>query len=276
MTSDILYDRFFELQVADIIIRDLDIIFRAVRTLKKEPNTLELTIFNLNEEKRSRLQETKDPVVQLDAGYADRHGVVFLGDVREVDSTYQKPDWVTVLSSGDGEKATQFDRINKSFRKGTNLQNVISEIGKVMSDIGPGNLLKLALSGKLPGGGSDSFINGITVSGNASREMDRLVRSAGLEWSIQDKKFQLLKAGGFLPTETVVLTPESGLIGSPTIGNDGVLTFTSLLISDIIPGKQLEIKSDLVDGRFRVERCEYVGDFAGDVWYVEGEAKEIK
>lgn len=276
MTSDILYDRFFELQVANIIIRELDIIFRAVRTLKKEPNTLELTIFNLNEEKRSQLQETKDPVVQLDAGYADKHGVVFLGDVREVNSIYQKPAWVTVLSSGDGEKATQFDRINKSFRKGTNLQNVISEISKAMPDIGPGNLLKLAASGKLPGGGSDNFINGITVSGNASREMDRIVRSAGLEWSIQDKKFQLLKAGGFLQTEAVVLTPDSGLIGSPTIGNDGILTFTALLISDIIPGKQLEIQSDLVDGRFRAERCEYLGDFAGNDWYVVGEAKEIK
>jgi hypothetical protein len=275
MTGELLYDRVYKLQVDDIVINDLDIDFSVTKTLKKEPNTLHLTIINLNPEHIKQLQEAKDPVVQLEAGYASRSGVIFLGDVRDVDSEYVKPNWITTLESGDGEKATQFDRINKSFRAGTDLPTVLQEVAKSMGGIGFGNLKQLAFAGTLPGG-SKNFPNGVTVSGNSAREMNRLVRSAGLEWSIQDKKFQLLEAGKTLQTKAIVLTPSTGLIGSPTISNDGILYFTSLLNSDILPGRQLIVKSAQINGRFRVERCTYEGQTDGQPWYVNGEAKELK
>jgi hypothetical protein len=265
----------YNLQVDTVVINELDIAFSVTKTLRKEPNTLELTIFNLNPEHRNQLQKAKDPVVQLEAGYAEKSGVIFLGDVRHVSSSYEKPDWVTTLGSGDGEKATQFDRINKSFRAGTSLPTVLQEVAKSMGGIGLGNLKQLAFTGTLPGGRKD-FPNGVTVSGNSSRQMQRLVRSAGLEWSIQDKKFQLLEAGKTLQSVAIVLTPATGLIGSPTIGNDDVLSFTSLMNSDILPGRQIIVKSEQVDGRFRVEKCTYEGVTDGKPWYVRGEAKELK
>jgi hypothetical protein len=274
MTGSLLFDRVYKLRVDKIETDSLDITFRVSKTLKTEPNTLELTIMNLNPDHRQQLQETKDPVVQLEAGYKAKSGVIFLGDVRDVHSEYQAPDWVTTIESGDGEKATQFDRINKSFTKGTNLASVLQEVAKSMPDIGIGNLKQLALSGTLPGG-TKTFVNGVTLSGSASKEMQKLVRSAGLEWSIQDKKFQLLEAGKTLQSTAIVLTPATGLIGSPTISNDGVLTFTSLLNSDILPGRQLVVASTQVQGTFRVERCTYEGVTKGQPWYVSGEAKEI-
>lgn len=274
--GDLQFNRFFRLQVDTLITTELDIVFKVTKTLKKEPNTLELTIFNLNETHRQQLQQKENPVIQLEAGYAQKNGIIFLGDIRDVRSEYTKPDWVTTLASGDGERATQFDRINKSFAAGTSLPTVIEEVAKSMGDIGLGNLKQIAATGELPQGGGKQFVNGVTVSGNSAREMSRIVRSAGLEWSIQDKTFQLLEAGQALQTTAIVLTPDTGLIGSPTIGSDGVLVFTSLLNSDILPGKQLQVKSALIDGLFRVERCEYVGDTAGNDWYVQGEAKELK
>jgi hypothetical protein len=276
--GDRMFDRFYEIQVDTVVISDLDVAFKATKTLKKEPNTLELTVFNLNPDHRDQLQQVKNPVVQIEAGYKEKSGVIFLGDVRNVSSQYVPPDWETVLGSGDGERATQFDRINKSFRAGTRLPVVLEEIANTMGDIGIGNLRELALQGTLPGSlpGIDSgFVNGINVSGNSSKQMDRVVRSAGLEWSIQDKKFQLLRAGQSLTTTAVVLTPDTGMIGSPTIGNDGVLTVVSLMNPDIIPGKQLIVRSGQIDGRFRAEKCTYEGVTDGQPWYVTTEAKEI-
>lgn len=275
-----LFNRYYRVQVDTIVIDKLDIGFKVTKTLTKEPNTLELVIMNLNPDHRKALSETKSPVVQLEAGYKDFHGVIFLGDVRNIDSVYEKPDWVTTISSGDGEKATQFDRINKSFTKGTSLTVVLKEVASSMSTIGIGNVAQMAVQGKLPGG-AVAFPNGITVSGNSSREMSRLVRSAGLEWSIQDKKFQLLKAGETLLTKAYVLTPNTGLIGSPTVGYDaktkkGTLQFKSLLIPDILPGRQIVVKSAQVTGRFRIEKCEYDGDTVGQSWYVNGEASKLK
>jgi hypothetical protein len=280
MTDARLFGRVYRLTVGDVLIDSttgdevLDIEFRADRTLKKDPNTLDLRIYNLNEDNRRRLETQKNPVVQLEAGYEERFGTVFLGDVREVSSVQQPPDWVTQLESGDGEKPTQFDRINKSFRAGTSLPTVIREIAKSMPDIGTGNLNEVA-DGAALANGDQQFVNGVTVSGSASREMSRLIRSAGLEWSIQNQKFQLLEAGQTLATEAVLLTPETGLVGSPTVSAKGILNFVSLLNSDIVPGRQLEVRSRQVEGFFRVERCTYEGSVSGGGWYVSGEAKKI-
>lgn len=275
-----LFGRVFRLQVGDILIDStagavLDIQFRVERNLKKEPNTIDLTIFNLNPDNRKALEEAKDVVVQLEAGYKERFGTLFLGDIREAYSSYQSPDWVTKIESGDGEKATVYDRINKSFRAGTPLPVVLKEIAKAMPDIGRGNLEELANGAVLPGGDTQ-FVNGVTVSGSATREFSRLVRSAGLEWSIQNKTFQLLEAGKTLEEEAVILTPTTGLIGSPTVSSDGVLSFTSLLNSDIIPGRQLKVQSSQIDGVFRVDKAIYEGATDGSPWYVSGEAKEQK
>jgi hypothetical protein len=260
------FGRVVEVQVDTIKIGGLDASFRVVKTLKKEPNTCELTIYNLNDDHRDQLAQLEAPIVEISAGYkgietlstaaiaavdnllgggadAGRAGVglIFRGDVRDVSSSKDGVDWVTTLESGDGEKSTRFARINKSFRAGTSLDTVMSEVGKSMG-VGLGNLIKKAREGKLLQAGNE-FLNGVTVSGNSSKEFDRLVKSAGQEWSIQDGALQLLDIGQSLADISVVLTPNTGLVGSPTIGNDGVVRIKALLNSDIVPGRQLEVRS---------------------------------
>lgn len=268
------FDRRYELQVADLVIRDLDLVFKVTKTLKTAPNTLEATIYNLNGDHRGQLQEAEDPIVQLSAGYKDRIGVIFLGGVRDVVSDYDPPDWSTVLGSGDGEKEIQTSRINKSFASGTSLATVIKQVGGSMN-LGLGNLDAAAGAGQLVEAGGE-FLNGVTVSGQSSREMDRLAKSAGLEWSIQDRTLQILKAGQTLNDTAVVLTPATGLIGSPTIGNDGVIKLRALLNSDVIPGRQIILKSRILSARLRAEVCTYTGNSAGGDWFVDVEAKELK
>jgi hypothetical protein len=199
--------------------------------------------------------------------------LIFLGDVRDVSSTYEPPDWITNLESGDGEKASKFSRINKSFAKGTSLAVALQSAAGAMN-IGIGNALKKATSGKLIGAGGE-FLNGLTLSGPAPKELDRLVKSAGLEWSVQDNVLQILDPGLPLEDISVVLSPESGLIGSPTIGNDGVARMRSLMNSDIVPGRQIELESVGVKGRFRAERCEYIGSNFDRDFYVDIEGKEL-
>ena len=292
------FDRVIDIQVDDIKTGELDASFRIVKTLKKEPNTCELTIYNLNGDHREQLAETENPVVQISAGYRGRDdqstaalaavdnllsggsespeegvGVIFLGDVRDVSSIYETPDWVTNLESGDGETSTRFARINKSFTAGTSLSTVLSEVARA-TGLGLGNAVRKAAEGKLIEAGAE-FLNTVTMSGQATKEMERMVKSAGLEWSIQDGLLQLLNPGGVLEDTSVVITPETGLIGSPTIGNDGVINIRALMNSDIVPGRQIELNSIAVVGRFRAERCEYVGSKSEIDFYVDIEAKQI-
>lgn len=289
------FDRSVEVQVDTIIITKLDVAFRVTKTLKKEPNTCELTIYNLNKEHRDQLAQIEAPVVKIKASYKGRGsagtaalaavdsllgnsnsteaGLIFLGDVRDVSSRFDPPDWVTTLESGDGEKKKRGSRINKSFAKGTSLKTVMGEAAKALG-VGLGNIDKKALSAKLLGAGGE-FLNGVTLSGPASKELDRVIKSAGLEWSVQDGVLQILEPGKPLEDISVVLSSSTGLIGSPTIGNDGVVRMTALINSDIVPGRQLELDSATIKARCRAERCEYTGTNYDMDFYVNIEAKEL-
>ena len=300
------FRRRVETKIDTLEILGLDVSFRVVKTLKKEPNTCELTVYNLGSKARDQIAQSDKPIVQIKAGYAGLKtvgevvvGLVFLGNVRDADSGKEGRDWVTSLESGDGERATRFSRINKSFASGTSLATVMNEVAKSM-EVGIGNAAKKAASGSLLEAGQE-FLNSVTLSGQASKEMDRIVKSSGLEWSIQDGAFQLLDPGKPLEDVSIVLSDKTGLIGSPTVGNDGIIRLRTLLNSDIVPGRQLEIDSKTlqrgssVEGlgvlgdvnlgldealgtatlsRFRAERVEYLGSFDND-FYCDIEATEL-
>ncbi len=317
------FNRRVEIKVDTLDIKGLHASFRVVTTLKKEPNTCELTIYNLKQDNRDRIAQATSPIVEIKAGYSGREsasgtlaaasavtsafdaseesddagfGTIFLGNVRDADSGYEPPDWITSLESGDGERATRFSRINRSFASGTSLAVVMNEVAAAM-DVGIGNAAQKALSGNLLDAGSE-FLNSVTMSGQASREMDRITKSAGLEWSIQGGVLQVLDPGKPLEDISVVIKSDTGLIGSPTIGNDGIIRFRTLLNSDIVPGRQIEMSSKVLGGgadigviedidfglglgaespssRFRCERVEYLGSNFGSDFFCDVEATEL-
>jgi len=267
------FGRKYKIQVDTIVFDNLDVEFHILKSLKKDPNTLDLTIYNLNKDHRRQLESVENPIVQIEAGYEDNMGVIYLGLLREVSSVLKQPDWVTTLTSGDGEKKKRNGRVNKSFAAGTKWKRVLKEVAKTL-EIETGNLDEVIGSGKLIEA-TDEFSHGVVVSGQASKEMDRLIRSAGLEWSIQDGAFQILEAGKALAKEAIVLTPNTGLIGSPTVSSDGILTFTALLNPNILPGKQIHVFTDLISGFFRCEKIEYTCHSRGNDWYVQGEATRL-
>ena len=310
------FNRRVEVKVDTLDVQGLHVSFRVVKTSKKEPNTCELTVYNLAQDHRDRIAQAEKPTVEIKAGYAPRatagalaavdellsgpsddpdFGTIFLGNVRDASSTYEPPDWTTSLESGDGEDAIRGSRINKSFPAGTSLATVIRESARSLK-VGIGNAVKKALEGNLLDAGSE-FLNSVTLSGQASKEMDRIIKSAGLEWSIQDGVLQLLDPGKPLEDISIVVTPETGLIGSPTIGNDGIIRLRTLLNSDIVPGRQLEVSSSVLQGgglqqtldavdialgggrqttnRFRTERVEYLGSNFENDFFCDIEATEL-
>lgn len=287
--------RIYEVQVGKTIVSTLDLRFQVTKTLKREPNTAEVTIFNLNEDSRGAFSETPNQTMQIRVGYRGRPeqspalqavddiigagdsgqlGIIYTGDVRSVHNSYSPPDWETLVESGDGEIAIQRSRINKSFAAGTPVKVVIKELAKSMR-VGLGNAAERILeTGSLKEAGTE-FLNGVTVSGQSHRELEALVKSTGRELSIQDGTIQILDLGQPLRDTSVVLTSDTGLIGTPTIGDKGIVKFRALLNPAIVPGRQIELKARALNGRFRAERCDYTGDTTGQDWYVDVEAKEL-
>lgn len=260
-----LKDQYADVTVGDIHLKGHRVAFSVEKTIKKEPNTCDLAIWNLNPENRAKLEELRPkaddargiPVV-IEAGYEGYFSQIWYGDLRTVESIYERPNWVTKLDSGDGGKAYQTARIGRSFGKKTPLRTALRAILDELG-IGVGNLWKFEHALKQTGATS-IFEHGKVMHGPARKHLDDFARSADLEWSIQDGTLQLVNRGKVLDAQAVRLSSETGLIGSPTVDNKGVLTAKCLMIADVRVGGLLVLDSKRIKGNYRIEKANWVGD----------------
>lgn len=251
--------------------------FQIRKSLKPEPNTCNLQIWGLNSAHRSQLAElrpekgaTRGIPVRIEAGYEEATTLLWLGDLRTVESTYDQSGWVTVLGAGDGEKAVQNSRIGESFGAKTDAGTALRAAAKALG-VDAGNVDAVASRIKLGSQGT-RYQSGRVLYGPTARVIDDIARSADLEWSIQDGALQFVDRGKVLSGSAVYLSSNTGLVGSPTVDNEGKLSATSLIIPDLKPGRLLVIESKSVRGNFRVESAEWSGDTWEGDWYcaIEG------
>lgn len=83
----------------------------------------------------------------------------------------------------------------------------------------------------------------------------------------------ILPVGGALQRTALLLSPETGLLDSPEIGDHGHVKAKALLIPDLVPGRLVVLESELARGTYRIEKAEYTGDTAGEDWDVELDLK---
>jgi hypothetical protein len=270
-----LYDRRATLRVDTIEISfgdvlGLDLAFMVDKTIKPDPNTAEITIWNLNEEHRQGLADkAKDGItVYLEAGYKDATSVIAEGDLRFVNTYRDGPDLVTKVCTGDGDKA-KAGRISKSYGLATPVATVLRDVAKACN-VPVGNL-ETAITGATLTGAGSVYKGGTSVSGNAYEALQRLAASAGLEVSIQRGKLQFLAAGMGLAGKAYELSAETGLYGSPSVDQSGMLKAQCGMLPDLFPGRKVVMDSELVTGTFKVTRARYIGDTAGADWHIDFE-----
>ncbi len=249
----------------------LRVAFTIARSVKPEPNTCEIKVWNLSKATRTRLEQAKELSINVEAGYSIQ-SQLFLGSLRTAISSTEGPDIVTTIGSGDGEKAYSQKRINVSIPKGTPLAVAVDNIILAMG-IGPGNKGQHQFSFA---NGTTIFSNGTVISGSASRELTHLLRSAGLTWSIQNGALQVLQKRGALLADAVLLSSATGMIGSPTVNNKGELSASCLMIPGVEPGKLLVVASRHAEGNYRIEKCTYRGDtHAVGEWTIDIDGKRL-
>ena len=268
----VLFDRKVRVQVDEYVIEELDVAFEITKSLSsKTPNSAEMRIWNLNAEHRKRLQELEKVYVSLEAGYVGGTSLLFRGDLRDVLSTREGSDWITTITSDSGRLARK-RRILKSFAPGATVENVLNAAAKAMG-VRLGNTAAKTVSAKIQGTQASKFFNGYALAGAIEGELDRLARSCGLEWSVQDDELQFLDQGMPLQELGIKLSPETGLIGSPEPGNKGITEARCLMIPDLFPGRRIQITSEHVTGIYRAETTKHAGDTAGHDWYVDLELR---
>ena len=244
--------------------------FRVESSLSPSPNTAEIEVRNLSEATRAKVSE-KDLVVSLEAGYSGKRSEIFLGKLEAGKSVRDGVDWVTSFQSSDGGKELRENRINISFKK-VSVSEAFDRVAAALG-VGIGNAKEQIAKGNIRGA-LDAFANGLVMSGPGKKELDRLARTYGYSWSIQNGQLQLLSdADAIEPGDAVVLDASRGMIGSPESGEKGIVEVRALLIPQLTPGRVVALSSLQISGFYRVEKVTYQGDTRGNDWYADLELK---
>lgn len=274
--SDLLFGRVARLQVDTLLITDLRITFNVELTSTEDPNKCKVTVTNLSADTRAQLSKLPSAHVVLEAGYTDTLARLFSGDVRRptgIQHEKSGPDWVTTIECGDGEEAYRAARFTGSFAPGTPVADVARAIAKSFN-IPTGNLDDAMAAGNFRQG-IQTFSGGYSARGRASTQFRELMDSLGLESSIQDGKLQVLKPTETLKGKAVLLSKDTGMVGSPSYDSgEGKKKVTTLKVKSLLqpairPGVQLRVESEQVKGAFKVQTVVHAGDTHGGEWTSE-------
>lgn len=257
-----------------IRIVNLDFEFSVVKNLRREPNTAEITVTNLSPTSRQSLEAAEDQRIRLDVGYRDDLHTIFEGDLRKASSKREGADILTKIEGGDGERSFRRARTNRSFGEGTSVRSVIEDVARGMG-FGVGNLETQTQGAGFEGLGN-VYVEGTVVSGSSRETLTGLTRSIGLEWSVQDGNLQLLPFRTALAQTAVLLTPQTGLIESPSVDSENVLNARSLIVPGIFPGRKVDVRSEFVRGIYRVTKATWTGSMFANDWYVDVEGRAVE
>jgi len=244
-----------------ILLHEIKIGFDVSKSISSTANSATIRLWNLQESTRNALGKELDDIT-LEAGYmppegGDNVGVIFQGQIRDVEHTRDGPDIVTILSTGEGDKAFRRATISKTYPAGTKVEKVVEDIYAEMEKEG----VKRG-EWKFPET-VEPFKRPYSMCGGCKREMDTLSRGKGFYWSVQNGAMELIPSDGFVGG-LVLITPQTGMINVPTITDNGVKV-SCLLNPEIRPGRRVRIESQVLEmnaegGEYRVSEVTYSGD----------------
>lgn len=236
---------------------EIDCRFRVTKTASSTPNQVDLTVYNLTAASRALFEKRKTALI-IEAGYGSNVVKIASGEILRAGSQLVDADWETTVEAADGMTAYG-TVIQETLAPNTTEESAIRAIAK-----------KLGIPVKSISGldGNQRFANGRVISGPARFALDAICRTRRLRWSIQDGSLVVFPIGSTAGGTAVLLSPETGLIGSPEKTDKGWKA-RSLLQGQITPGKPVQLKARNVTGLFLAEQVEHSGDTAGNDWFTD-------
>ena len=254
---------------------DLKVSFSIKKTLESKENEADIEIYNVSKDSYKLLQQVNEThQVQLVIGYGESRDSIFLGNIENSFYTREGPNWILNIKGKDGQELIQDTIINKSYREGFIIKDVLIDMIE-SSNIIPEGAYKNAKKWIKEHLSSDRKTqNGLSVSGRLIDEINKLLGEVGAFLSIQDEKAQIIYNNSNTKDDIILLSPSTGLIGSPIDkGSEEGIEFRCLLIPLIKPGSLVKIQSKTIKNEFyRVDTVFYKGDTHGNDWECRCEA----
>lgn len=251
---------------------ELHMTFDIERTLASTSNKGKFVLYNLAPDNSSNIAQ--GAVVILRAGYSGNLGIVFQGVVRKTEVTQNANNVTTSIECGDGDPFITYGHLSKTYKGTVSLAQVLLDISERLNVELGGQVYKT--TGNIVQGIPDKSYSRLVLHGKVKSALDRLLHPLGMAWSIQCGVLLIQNQKGLLRLRATVLSPETGLVETPSRTNTGVKC-KSLLNPRIVPGSAIQIAAanPAVNGNFRCIRCAYKGDTTGADWTVEVDGQGI-
>lgn len=279
-----------------IVIKDLRVAFSIAKTSSQNPNKCTAKVYNLSEASRA-VVEGANKVLILKAGYQDEGGAltIFTGTVIRSLTYVENADWITEFEMSDSFLEFRDAKITADFQPGSSGLAVVRHFA---------NALNLPIR-PFPSVADKEYPGGFSFVGRVRDGMNKACKYLGLEWSLQNREVQLVAVGGVSSTQAILISSETGMIDHPkreektisdklaaekglTNGQGAVkkeytdskgnaktkyevlgYKVKTLLNPVAEPGGYARLKSVGVDGYFRIEAVDHVGDTHSNDWYSE-------
>lgn len=268
----------------------LSVRFEVVRSnLSPAPGHAKITVINLSLATIAEISK-KYTQIELEAGYPERKGTIFKGEVRFVYSMKDGADRVTEIFAKDGALDVEDTLWNGTLLPGTSLRQAVADVAATF---------KRTLVGSLETLTDQPLRSRLTESRRTVDILDQLAKDYGFAFFIDGGVAQfvdnLRPPGG----PALEISPETGMIESPFVDISGI-QFVTLLDSRIVPGRRVRITTagaqvtdpetrliNLVgeaeraqfskfanQGRFDVLSVTHYGETRGQAWYTRGVARQ--
>jgi hypothetical protein len=224
------------------------------KTSGSDPNKCTLVMHNLSDESLEWI-ERPGHILIVQAG-ADNPQRLFMGNitVRQVKSGWTGVDRVTEIDAGDGRVIYRDTMVSLSYTSGTTRDVVIAKIISEM-DVPKGHIAKLK---------TVTYSAGYAFTGRARLALDDVLQDDA-QWSIQNGVINITARGESLPGQVVLVSPTTGLVGSPTRTDKGA-DCEMILEPKISPGVVYQLESDSIKGLFRATDVVHSVSTDGSRW----------
>lgn len=250
----------------------MQIEFRIDQTPNAMRSYAEITLYGLSAASRQAITQ-RFQKVRLTAGYVGSYGQIFIGEIENVTMGRTGAESFVRLYCQAGADKFGAVYVSRGFGANTPALEIILAVaetfGYPIEVVGDFSQLPRA-------------IKGYTIPPTGSQfEMDKLARSYGFRWFIENGQVTIIKHDATRPGAAFQFTAQNGLIGSPELAVDGV-SIDVLLNPVIRPADQFTIEAvtgrasfhsiyyqrfaGLGRGLYRVASLQHEGSFYGDRW----------
>jgi len=270
-----LFGRTCQVSVEGKQVAALDFTFEVKRSLGFGTGTAKVDIYNLNPQSRVDLEKLYRANLVIAAGYKDEVSMLFSGDLRTPITTRSGADLVTTLEGSDCSWAYGGTKAKISLAPGSTSKDAVGALVD-KSGVMVGNLmqqLEKSLSKYLP--------NGFSFSGNPTVALQRWATTAGFELSIQDGAFQAIQIGKAFAGKGQLLTPETGLVESPTPQrsnqpNIRLWNCKALIRPGLLPGRAVRVEVKDVKADFRIREVTFSGSVFSNEWFAQMVLEDLR